>query len=92
MGADTVKISSLARQVMGIARDDILMHLRFFDRALAGLPCRERPGLEGFATDGSFCFYDPLGYAETLSRGHPVSVPGLSAHDAALCLFPQLPV
>ena len=86
MGADTVKISSLARQVMGIARDDILMHLRFFDRALAGLPCRERPGLEGFATDGSFCFYDPL---DTLKRyrADTRSVSRACLHMMLHCVF-----
>lgn len=86
MGADIVKISSLARQVMGIARDDILMHLRFFDRAMAGLPCRERPGLEGFATDGSFCFYDPL---DTLKRYREDtrSVPRACLHMMLHCVF-----
>ena len=33
--SDEGKISSLAAQVMGLARDDILIHLRFFDRALS---------------------------------------------------------
>lgn len=38
------KISSLAREVMGLARDDILMHLRFFAPVVAALPAREFKG------------------------------------------------
>lgn len=60
MAADEGKISSLAAQVMGLAHDDILIHLRFFDAALAKLGYRERKGMGCMATDGSACFYDPL--------------------------------
>ena len=35
-------ISALAGEVMGLARDDILMHLRFFAPVLAALPVWER--------------------------------------------------
>ena len=38
------KISSLAGEVMGLARDDILMHLRFFAPVVVALPARERKG------------------------------------------------
>ena len=31
-------ISALAGEVMGLARDDILMHLRFFAHAVSGSP------------------------------------------------------
>ncbi len=40
------KISSLASEVMGLARDDILMHLRFFAPVVAALPAREYRGGE----------------------------------------------
>ena len=46
------KISSLAGQVMTLAHDDILMHLRFFDAALAQLHVEERGGTGCLATDG----------------------------------------
>ena len=36
------QISELARQVMGLSRDSLLIHLRFLDAALAKLPLRER--------------------------------------------------
>ena len=54
------EVSSLAGQVMRLAHDDILMHLRFFDAALAQLDMREKRDVDGFATDGQYGFYDPL--------------------------------
>ncbi len=45
-------ISSLAGEIMGLSRDDILMHLRLFDRALTAIRLTEKPGTEEFATDG----------------------------------------
>ncbi len=67
-------ISALAGEVMGLARDDILMHLRFFAPVLAALPVWERresaqpeekegmpfPEAPGLAWDGHFCLYDPV--------------------------------
>lgn len=60
MDTVNVKISSLAGEIMGLSHDDILMHLRFFDRALAALRPVEKPGTGSFATDGQLCFYDPV--------------------------------
>ncbi len=56
--SDTEKIASLAGEVLALARDDILMHLRFFAPALAAFGFKERPGMEGFASDGGNCLYD----------------------------------
>ena len=60
MDTKNEKISSLAGEIMRLSHDDILMHLRFFDRALAVLRPVEKPGAESFATDGQLCFYDPV--------------------------------
>lgn len=57
---DTKKISALAKQIMSLAHDDILMHLRFFDMALAQMKYQERRGIGCLATDGATCFYDPV--------------------------------
>ncbi|MCM1189684.1 MAG: VWA-like domain-containing protein [bacterium] len=54
------KISSLAKEVMTLAHDDILMHLRFFDVALAQLRPVERWDMDCIATDGQSLFYDPV--------------------------------
>ena len=42
MAAEDSKIQSLANQILVLAHDDLLMHLRFFDMALAQLKRRER--------------------------------------------------
>ena len=53
------KIEALAAQVMGLARDNMIMHLRFLDTATASL--RPVPGRvsDGVACDGTFLYYDP---------------------------------
>lgn len=65
MTADAGKISSLANQILQLAHDDLLMHLRFLDTALAGLPWREQANLNGVATDGRVCYYDPVHILKT---------------------------
>lgn len=54
------KISSLAKEVMTLAHDDILMHLRFLDVALAQLRPVERWDMGCVATDGQSLYYDPV--------------------------------
>ena len=57
--ADTKKMTALSNQILQLAHDDILMHLRFFDAALDRLPWRERGEIGCMATDGAVCYYDP---------------------------------
>ena len=52
------KISELASQLLGLAHDDILMHLRFFDLALAQITWQERKNTGMVAMDGVNCYYD----------------------------------
>lgn len=54
------KVSELAGKVMNLAHDDILIHLRFFDTALAKITLKESLHTGCMASDGSTCFYDPL--------------------------------
>lgn len=79
-------ISSLAAEVMGLARDDILMHLRFFAPALAALPLRERSGTAAFATDGRHLMYDPV-YVLKCYREEPGLVPRCYLHILLHCIF-----
>ena len=58
--AEQKKIVALARKVMTLSRDDLLVHLRFLDRALDQLSLQERFGLEGIASDGNVLFFDPV--------------------------------
>lgn len=63
--ADEVKLHSLSKRILRLAHDDLFVHLRFLDRALAGLSLRERRGLGGLAMDGEAVFYDPVWVLET---------------------------
>lgn len=84
--ADSEKIHKLAEQVVSLAHDHILMHLRFFDRALARLEWRERPHMGCMAADGSICFYDPV-YVLRLYRKEPEAITRTYLHILLHCIF-----
>lgn len=84
--ADLRKISSLAGQIMGLAHDDILMHLRFFDMAVARLKLQERPGTGCLATDGSILYYDPV-YVLKVYREEEKGIARLYLHILLHCIF-----
>ncbi|MDE6168152.1 MAG: hypothetical protein K2G28_06810, partial [Acetatifactor sp.] len=72
--------------VMSLAHDHILMHLRFFDRALARLECRERPHMGCMASDGNVCFYDPV-FVLRRYREEPKSIVRMYLHILLHCIF-----
>lgn len=84
--ADQRKISSLAGQIMGLAHDDILMHLRFFDMAVARLKLQERPGTGYLATDGSILYYDPV-HVLKVYREEEKGIARLYLHILLHCIF-----
>lgn len=86
MEKDNETITSLAREVMRLSHDDILMHLRFFDRALSALRLEEKPGTEGFATDGASCFYDPAWVLKRY-REEPSCITRAYLHMLLHCVF-----
>lgn len=86
MEKDYETITSLAREVMRLSRDDILMHLRFFDRALSALRLEEKQGTEGFATDGASCFYDPAWVLKRY-REEPPWITRAYLHMLLHCVF-----
>lgn len=53
------QISSLAREVIRLAHDGILINMRFLDVALDKLKLEEREQMGAFAFDGSKLYYDP---------------------------------
>lgn len=71
---------------MTLAHDDILMHLRFFDAALAQLHVEERGGTGCLATDGQTLFYDPV-YVLKLYRERPQYVSRVYLHMLLHCIF-----
>lgn len=60
MNDKTEKVKALARELMGYARDTILVNLRFLDVAVSALSPEQREGMGGFACDGSKIYYDPV--------------------------------
>ena len=72
--AEQKKIVALARKVMTLSRDDLLVHLRFLDRALDQLSLQERFGLEGIASDGNVLFFDPV-YVLKMYEREPRTAP-----------------
>lgn len=86
MNQQDEKISILAKQVLGLAHDDILIHLRFFDTALARLTWQEKRGMGCIATDGDRCFYDPVWVLQTYQR-EPEGVARAYLHLLLHCIF-----
>ena len=83
---ETKQIQKLAAQAMGLAKDDLLIHLRFLDRALAKLQLQERFGLEGIATDAQKLYYDPL-YVLRLYQKTPAALTRACLHSLLHCIF-----
>ncbi|MBR1930923.1 MAG: hypothetical protein IJ833_05540 [Lachnospiraceae bacterium] len=86
MEADAGKITALANQILQLAHDDILIHLRFFDMALANLRWQERPHMGCVATDGRVCYYDPI-YVLKEYQSEPGSISRLYLHVLLHCIF-----
>ncbi|MBR6159682.1 MAG: hypothetical protein IKQ40_05210 [Lachnospiraceae bacterium] len=53
------QISSLAKSVLSLARDSIVVKYRFFDRALAAIELVEEPGIASYVSDAGKLSYDP---------------------------------
>lgn len=54
------KIAYLAKEVLRLSRDGIIMNMRFLDVALSQMPPIARQGLKGVATDGEKFWYDDV--------------------------------
>ena len=80
------KVLALAGQILALAHDDILMHLRSFDTALAGLKRRERAGINCLATDGETLLFDPV-YVLKMYQEDPKSVTRCYLHILLHCIF-----
>lgn len=80
------QISSLAREVIRIAHDGILINMRFLDVALDKLKLQEREGMGAFAFDGSMLYYDPV-LLLTRYRKEPHFAVRLYLHVLLHCIF-----
>lgn len=86
MEYDMNKISALAKKVLSLAHDDILIHLRFFDKALAGLVWKEQRESGRIATDGTNLFYDPV-YVLKQYKKEPGRITRCCLHLLLHCIF-----
>lgn len=84
--AEQKKINALAGRILKLAHDDILVHLRFFDRALAELHWKEKSHTGCFATDGKSCYYDPVFVLEAY-REEPKTIARSYLHLLLHCIF-----
>jgi predicted metal-dependent peptidase len=80
------KISRLADEILGLANDDILVHLRFFDMALAKLRRVEKKATMCMASDGSNIYYDPV-YVLQMYQTQPALVTRTYLHILLHCIF-----
>ena len=86
------RTEKLAAQVMRLAHDDILIHLRFFDVALAGLKpearsMRDEERKTSFMmTNCAACYYDPVGVLKAYLE-EPKLVARTLLHVLLHCVF-----
>lgn len=80
------EINNLAIECLNIARDSILVNMRFFDVALLKLPFAAKSNLNGFAADGSFFYYDPSHVIRS-QKEDPALIARTYLHSLLHCIF-----
>lgn len=80
------KINTLAARVLRLSHDDLLMHLRFFDRAIEQVKLKERWGMNCLATDGQTLYYDPVYVLKTYEQNEKL-VTRAYLHVLLHCIF-----
>ncbi|MDO4332348.1 MAG: VWA-like domain-containing protein [Eubacteriales bacterium] len=80
------KTSRLAAEILQLARDSVLVQLRFLDVALSRLRPAERAGINAVATDGASFFYDPV-YVLRRYRDEPGYGARIYLHVLLHCIF-----
>ena len=85
------KIEQLAKDTLALARNTLLVHLRFLDMALSMQEPVFVPGIRGIATDGMHLFNDPL-YVLRLFRSGRGCVSHAYLHLVLHCVFRHMAV
>ena len=80
------QISALARDIIRLSHDGILMNMRFLDVALSALKLEERTGMGVFAYDGATLYYDPA-LLLAKYRKEPHYMVRLYLHVLLHCIF-----
>lgn len=79
-------IEQLAAQVLSLARDSIVVNMRFMDVALAGLSPIPRKQLGCLYCDGSHLYYDPVVILKKY-REEPQTIVHMYLHILFHCIF-----
>lgn len=80
------KINELAIKILHLAKDEILVHLRFMDAALSALKPEKKSGLKGMATDGEQIYYDPRFVLKRYQK-EPSYIARIYLHMLLHCVF-----
>ncbi len=80
------QIEQYAVKLMQLAKDTITVRFRFFDNALTKLKPEARPGIGGFAMDGTHLYYDPVSLLLTYMEEPNVAVRAY-LHILMHCIF-----
>lgn len=80
------KAEQIALHIWKLAKDQILVHLRFLNVALSELTFRARFGMESISCDGSVIYYDPL-YVIHRYKKEPMLITRCYLHILLHCIF-----
>lgn len=83
---DNSKISELAKEILKLAHDGILINMRFLDTALSRLGLEEKFGMGAFAYDGATLYYDPV-LLLVRYKAEPHFAVRLYLHTLLHCIF-----
>ncbi|MGN1148932.1 MAG: VWA-like domain-containing protein [Lachnospiraceae bacterium] len=84
--ANDAKIEKLAADVLRLARDTIMVQLRFLDAAMGRLALVSKPGIACVMTDGTNIYYDSV-YLLKAYQKEPAAVPRMYLHMLLHCIF-----
>lgn len=80
------EIAMLAKEIMHLARDNIVVNMQFLDVALTRLKLKEMPGFNGMATNGRELLYDPV-FVLTKYKEEPNYITRAYLHIILHCIF-----
>lgn len=80
------KTAYLAQEVLRLARDGIIMNMRFLDVALSRMQPVSKPGLKGMATDGQNLWYDDV-FVLRRYKGEPAYISRCYLHSLLHLVF-----
>ncbi|MBD5552367.1 MAG: hypothetical protein HDQ96_14555 [Lachnospiraceae bacterium] len=80
------KTAHLAKEVMRLSRDSIIMNMRFLDVALSRMQPVSKPGLKGIATDGEKLWYDDV-FVLRRYKGEPAYISRCYLHSLFHLVF-----